>query len=913
MSTGNRAGAAIGPPIGGNNVSESNLYNDNHEYEEQERAPRRRRKKRRGGGLTAFKVLGTLFLIGICTGAMLCCFAAVYIKTVILPEAELDLSTINVNENSIMYYQDKKTGEYKELVTLLAAEDTIWADYDEIPQYLKDAAVAIEDRRFWEHQGVDWIRTVKAITLMFTGQDIQGGSTITQQLIKNITTYDDVTVKRKVIEIFRALEFDKTYGKDTTLEWYLNYIWLGSGCRGVGAASYEYFGKPVSELTLAECASLISITNNPSIYSPYSDLKMNKKLKNGDIEQWTAKQWNKYRQENVLYAMLEQELITQEEYDEAIAQELVFVRGEGEQASTTIYSWYEEQVREDVIHDMMEKYGYDEDVVARMLSTGGLRIYTCLDPDVQAQVEKIYNNEKNLDYYSSNGEHLQSAISVIDNSTGDLVGIAGRLGEKTGNVWFNMASQAKRQPGSSIKPIAVYAPAVDMGLISPITVLDDYPHHIEGENPWPVNVDHIYRGLVTVRQALANSYNTVAVRTLADLVTPAKGFEYARDKFHLSTLVEARQGSDKIYTDIAVSPLATGGLTDGTNTLDMAAAFAVFPNNGIYRNPRSYTRVETVDGEVLLEKDSIQEIAIKESTAYYMNSMLSSVVTTGGGTAANFDSGMAIAGKTGTTDKKHDRWFVGYTPYYTAAVWVGYANTPERVNVSGNPALNMWKLVMSDLHSGLADQQFTKPEGLKSVEVCKDSGLLVTDFCRQDIRGETDSRVISDTVFAEDAPTEYCNVHTESSVVTICLDDPILDENEQPTGMYHLAGEFCPEESKKQVSLLGYDRQDVGGAVANDSKYLQAAVDTTLTCTVHTAATPDDPEAIPGYDPMDPSTWPIGPGFWPWGSGSEDDDPSGGQEPSVGPGDPQPPSGAGEPEQSGDPDINPETGLPYGI
>lgn len=882
-------------------MSERNLYQENYEYEDQPQVPRKRKKKKRGGVLKGIlKVIGTLLLIGICTGALLCCFAAMYIKAVILPEASLDLGTINVNENSVMYYQDKATGEYKELVTLLTAEDTIWVEYDELPEYLKKAAVAIEDQRFWEHPGVDWKRTGAAILYMFTGQDIQGGSTITQQLIKNITEYDDVTVKRKVIEIFRALEFDKTYGKETTLEWYLNYIYLGSKCRGVGAASYEYFGKPVQELTLAECASLISITNNPSIYGPYSDLKMNKKLKNGEIELWTAKQWNKWRQENVLYQMLDQELITQAEYDEAMSQELVFVRGEGEQDDTTVYTWYEEQVRKDVINDLMEQYHYSEEVAARMLSTGGLRIYTCLDPAVQAQVEEIYNNGDNLNYYSANGSHLQSAISVIDNTTGDLVGIAGYLGEKTGNLWFNMASSAKRQPGSSIKPLAVYAPAVDMGLISPMTVMDDYPHHLEGGRAWPVNVDLKYRGLVTVRQALANSYNTVSVRILADLVTPSKGFEYARDKFHLSTLVEARQGNSKIFTDIAVSPLATGGLTDGTNTLDMAAAFAVFPNDGIYRNPRSYTRVEDVDGNVILENESVQEIAIKESTAYYMNSMLRSVVTTGGSTAANFNSGMAIAGKTGTTDSKFDRWFVGYTPYYTAAVWVGF-EIPERVNVSGNPALNMWKLVMSGLHEGLANKQFTQPAGLTTVNFCKDSGLLATEYCALDPRAEAGSRVISDTVFAEDAPTGYCTVHTEQTTVTICLDDPVLDENEKETGIYHLAGEFCPEESQKQVAYLNYDRQDVGGARTGDSAYLYVEAELAGPCTVHTEETADDPENPP-FDITDPSTWPFNP-FGP-------------EDPEGQPGGEDDPGAHGRPDEPGsndEPLINPETGLPYGL
>ena len=896
-------------------MSESNLYNDKHEYEDQERQPRRRNTKRGGIGGTVLKVLGTLLLIGVCTGVMLCCFAAVYIKTVILPEAALDLGTIDVNENSIMYYQDKSTGAYKELVTLLTAEDTIWVEYDEIPQYMKDAAVAIEDQRFWTHSGVDWKRTAKAILLMFTGQDIQGGSTITQQLIKNITTYDDVTVKRKVIEIFRALEFDKTYGKDTTLEWYLNYIYLGSGCRGVGAAAYEYFGKPVQELSLAECASLISITNNPSIYGPYSDLVMDKKLKNGTVEKWTAKQFNKYRQENVLYAMLDQGLISQREYDQAVAEELVFVRGEGESDTTTVYSWYEEQVRSDVLNDLMEQCGYSEDVAARMLSTGGLRIYTCLDPDVQAQVEKIYENENNLNYYSSNGEHLQSAITVIDNATGDLVGIAGSLGEKTGNLWYNMASEAKRQPGSSIKPIAVYAPAVDQGLITPISVLDDYPHHLEGGKAWPVNVDHVYRGLVTVREALANSYNTVSVRTLADLLTPAKGFEYARDKFHLSTLVEAKKVGSEIKSDIDTAPLATGGLTDGTNTKDMAAAFAVFPNNGIYRNPRTYTRVEDADGNVILENESRQEIAVKDTTAYYMNSMLRSVVTSGGGTAANFDSGMAIAGKTGTTDSKHDRWFVGYTPYYTAAVWVGYKQ-PARVNVSGNPALNMWKLVMSDLHAGLSDRQFSTPAGLKEVTVCKDSGLRATEYCKLDARGG--SRLISDKVFEGDVPTEFCNVHTQAATMKICLDDPILDAEGKETGKYRLAGEHCPKERVKEICLLDYNRESVGGASAKDSAYLLNGAGGMETCTVHTGGLD-----WPDYDPLNPETWP----FWPWGG---EGDENGGQPQQPGSTDQPsqskpstPPEQTTAPQPSGgqdapgddvyDPNINPETGLPYGL
>ncbi len=869
---------------------QSNLYSANHEYEDME--PRHpRTKKRRSRGKKVWKVLGTILLIMLCTTAILACFAAVYVKTVILPQAHLDLSAVNVNENSVMYYLDKETGTYKELVTMLSSEDSIWVDYKDIPKNLINAAIAIEDKRFYSHPGIDWRRIGRAAIDMFTGNSISGGSTITQQLIKNITQRDEVTVKRKVIEIFKALEFDKTYGKDTTMEWYLNYIYLGSRCRGVGSASYKYFGKPVQELTLAECASLISITNNPSIYGPYSDVK----IKNADGELWTAKQWNKYRQENVLYQMLKQDMISQAEYDEAVAQELVFVQGEAEQNSTTIYSWYEEQVRKDVMADLMDKYNITSALAAQMLSTGGLRIYTCVDPTVQNQVEKVYNNEKNLDYHSSKGKHLQSAITVIDNATGDLVGLAGSLGQKTGNLWLNMATEIKRQPGSSIKPIAVYAPAVDMGLISPVSVLDDYPHEILGGKPWPVNVDHKYRGLVTVREALANSYNTVSVRVLADLVTPAKGFDYAKNKFHLETLVESRQGRDRVYTDIAVSPLATGGLTDGTNTRDMAAAFAVFPNNGIYRTPRTYTRVENSSGEIILEKESHQEVAVKDTTAYYMNSMLRSVVTSGGGTAANFNGGMSIAGKTGTTDSKHDRWFVGYTPYYTAACWVGYEQ-PERVKAPGNPALNMWKLVMADLHKGLANRQFTKPAGLQAVTVCKDSGMLATEFCKQDPRGS--DRFVSDYLFPEDIPSGYCNVHTQESTITVCTDSPVLNADQAPTGIFNLAGPHCPETSQRVMSFLNYNRESIGGAQAADSPYLFQSVQSLGPCTVHTEETPVEPPLPPDYDPNDPNTWPpsVDPSV-----PTDPDTPDQPANPDVAP--PPPP----------DPNINPATGLPYGL
>lgn len=826
---------------------------ENTQYPPREHQERPRRRKRRSNAASAvLKVLGTLLLVGLVTGALLCCFGAVYIKTVIIPIAqEFTMNDFDVGENSVMYYQDKSTGEYKELVTLLNTTSSIWVDSDEIPKYLKEAAVAVEDKRFYTHPGVDWVRTGKAVLCMFTGQDIQGGSTITQQLIKNLTGYNETTVKRKVVEIFRALEFTKKYSKDYTLEWYLNIIPMGGKYKGVGSASYYYFGKPVSELSLAECASLISITNNPSMYSPYSTARF-EDPDTGEI--LTARDKNKQRQELVLWLMKDQGKISQEEYDHAVAEELNFVRGEGETQETDIYSWYEEQVITDVKNDLMEKYNYSEDVADRMLARGGLRIYTCVDLDVQHAAEQIYENRDNLNFTSSNGQLMQSAITIIDNSTGDIAAIVGRVGEKTGNRWKNLATDAYRQPGSSLKPLSVYSPGLEMGVISPITVVDDYPYQVLNGSPWPINSGSArYKGLTTVRQGLAQSVNTIALRVLADRVTVDASFDFVQSRYHID-LVQAQQSGDTVQSDMSLAPLSMGGLTKGVTTRQMATAFAAFPSGGIYRTSRTYTKVTHMVNdveEVLLDNASTQEQAVKPTTAYYMNSMLSGVVSSAGTAgSARFSSSMDIAGKTGTTSSAYDRWFVGYTPYYTAAVWTGYE---YNARMSGpNRAIAMWKLVMEQVHKDLSAKKFAEPDGLTTVTVCKDSGLLATSYCEMDPRG---SRAFTDRVFREDAPTEFCTCHTQESVVTVCKADPILNEDGSETGLWHLAGEFCPEDQLHQICLVQFDRTPVGDAVAADNAYLYSNAESLGVCTVHTAPPEPEPELPPVVDPFDPSTW----------------------------------------------------------
>ncbi len=793
--------------------------------------PHKRRKHRTRAG-TVGRVVGTIGLIGLLTCVLLACFASVYIKTVIMPQSKITLVDFTMDLTTTMYYTDKDTGEDKQLQTFHGTENRTWVSYADIPTNMVNAAVAIEDKRFYDHGGVDWIRTAKGVINMFTGKDIQGGSTITQQLIKNITTDDEVTVKRKITEIFRALEFEKNYSKDEILEWYLNYINLGGGCYGIYSASYYYFGKPVQELSLAECASIVSITNNPSLYNPYLHVD-----------------YNKSRQELVLDCMCEQGKITQEECDAAKAEKLNFVKGEDEIASGNMYSWFEEQVISDVINDLVDTYDYDRTYAFDLFYSGGLEIYTTVDPKVQAAVENVYYDQANIDYTSKSGQKMQSAITIIDNATGNVVGMAGGVGQKASNRGWNMATDTKRQPGSSIKPLTVYSPALELGRISPGTVIDDYPYTVLNGNPWPRNSDNRYKGLTTVYNALTNSVNTVAVRIVADYLTPQVSFDFAETRYHITSLEDNLVVGNQVKNDIGLSQMALGGLTSGVNTLEMAAAYTVFPNEGVYTKPRTYTKVLDSKGNVLLDNESESEVAIKETTAFYMNYMLKNVVASGTGTAAAF-SGMTIAGKTGTTTDNYDRWFVGYTPYYTAAVWSGYA-TAEKMNTSGNPSVVMWRKVMSQIHEGLENKSFSTPNSIVSVSYCMDSGLLPSDDCLLDPRG---SRVTKGYfIQGEDVPTEYCTLHT---TVRVCKDCPILDADGKETGLYHLAGPNCPESSIITESLLNYTREAVGNATAEDSKYLLSYTEAAGQCTVHTG-TGTDPVTGDAFDEDDPTTWPT--------------------------------------------------------
>ena len=769
-------------------------------------ASSKRKRKNHGRG---FKAVMTVVLILVITMVMLLCMAAIYIKNVIIPEASLEMADFNPNLTSTMYYKDPDTGNYEVMQTLYGSENRVWVDLSEIPKNLQNAAVAIEDKRFYDHNGVDWVRTAKAILLMFTGGDIQGGSTITQQLIKNMTDDDEVTVKRKVMEIFRALEFEKNYSKEEILEAYLNYISLGQGCNGVYTAAYTYFGKHVSELSLAECASLIAITNSPSKYDPLSKREITD-AETGETK--TTAQYNKERQELILQAMLEQGMISQEEYDQAVAEELVFNTsgddGESEstQTTSTVYSWYEDQVINDVIDDLVATYGWSETYAQDMVFSGGLEIYTCMNPDVQAAVDSVYQDQSNLNYTSSSGQQLQSAITIVDNSTGEVVAMAGGMGEKTVSRGLNRATGSLRPPGSSIKPLSVYAPAIELNLVTPLTVVEDSPHSQVDGRDWPVNAIGVYKGDMTVSQAVKESTNTVAVKVL-DMVGAETSFNFMQDKFHIE-LVRSLTKNNTTYTDINLASLALGGLTQGVSTYDMAAAYSTFARQGTYIEPKTYTMVTDSNRQVLLRNESEEETILAERTTYYITEMLQQVVTGGSGAtgkAANF-SGQEIAGKTGTTTSRRDLWFVGYTPYYCAAVWTGYPKTNEKISASGNPAITMWKPVMQKIHEHLENKSFAKPaSGLEQVTVCADSGLRCTDACLSDIRG---SRAVQVTVAAGTAPTESCNLHT---FVDYCTEGKCV------------ATDSCPSSAVKQVGVLDFERTEY--FKADGTRYASIATD----------------------------------------------------------------------------------------
>jgi len=637
-------------------------------------------EKRGGRAGRVLGVIGTILLIGVVTALIFVCIFAFYVKTCITPSLDIDLNDFTLNQSSIIYYKDSN-GDYQKLTTVKSSENRIWIDGDQIPQHMKDALVAIEDKRFYTHKGVDWFRTAHAALNMFTGGSTFGGSTITQQLIKNLTQQDDITVQRKLLEIFQALDLEKNYDKDEILEYYLNAVYFGEGCYGVQTAAQTYFGKDAKDLSVAEAASIVGITNLPTYYDPFYSVENNKE-----------------RQENVLREMYKQGYLKKAEYEEAKNEELDFVRGENSPSTSNVYSYYEEVVLSDVIGDLAKAKGISRNAASQLVHNAGYEIYACIDKDIQAKVDAIYTDPEKLPKtYGSTKSQLQSAIVIIDQATGEIKALRGGTGDKTINYGLNRATGTTRPPGSSIKPIAVYGPAIEYGLISPSTlVLDKDEKHVQlTHTSWyPKNSPNSYDGIITITTALQKSKNTVAAQ-IVDKLTPSASLEFLRSRLGVTSLID----SDADY-----AAMALGEPHYGITVREMAQAYTALANDGVFTYSRTYTMVKDRSGKIILDNQPQTIQAFSQNTARTMTYMLNNAATYGTGHESRL-SNMPVAGKTGTTSANRDRWFCGYTPYYTCAVWTGY-DTPETMAFSGNPATQIWQKVMSAVHADLPRKEF---------------------------------------------------------------------------------------------------------------------------------------------------------------------------------------------------------------
>ncbi|MBQ3554260.1 MAG: PBP1A family penicillin-binding protein [Clostridia bacterium] len=692
-------------------------------------------------------VLVAVLLIGSVVGGALLGFID---DSMDLLAAEYDMEL-----SSIVYYTDEETGEAKEFDRLYSEQNRSWVDLADIPENLRNAFIAIEDERFEQHNGVDWKRTFGAFLGWITGNDSYGGSTITQQLIKNVTGDNDRSPIRKIQEIARALNLETKMSKDQIIEMYMNTIYLGQGCHGVQTAAKVYYNKDVSQLNLEECASIAGITQYPAKYDPLVNYEEHKK-----------------KQELVLGKMQELGYITKDEYETAKNAELKLRKGATK--NTRIQSYFVDQVIEDVLDDLMARNNMTESDATKLIFKGGLKIYSTVSPTVQNAMETVFTDDSN---FTGSGENKpEAAMLVMDPYTGYIRGIVGGRGEKTGNRVLNRATQTLRQPGSSIKPLSVYGPAIEAGVITPATIVDDLPLKI---GDWePRNSDRKFKGPITVRQALEESRNVPAVRIL-DKLSVNKSFEFLTKNLSMTTLVDSEKRKDgKTYSDKFYSSLGLGGLTDGVTVKEMTAAYSAFVNSGVYTKPITYTKVVDAKGRVLLENKPESHKAMSETTAYTMTRMLSGVVTSANGTgrAAQLASGVFAGGKTGTTSDKKDLWFVGFTPNYVGGVWYGY-DKPKSISGS-NPCPRVWKKVMDMIHKTADKKSIPVPSGMTQQTICQISGKIASEECI------AQGTVRNDYFKVGSQPVSFCVSHTNETEPENAIDDQIehsedgLNENE---------------------------------------------------------------------------------------------------------------------------------------
>ena len=683
---------------------------------------------------------------------------------------------------------------------------------DQIPVDLQHAVVAIEDERFYEHNGIDVKGILRAgMKAITTGDFSEGASTITQQLLKNnvFTNWTSESTQferftRKFQEQYLAVQVEKKTDKDTILENYLNTINLGAGSYGVQAAARQYFDKDVWDLNLSECATLAGITQNPTKFNPIINPESNQK-----------------RRKEVLQHMLDQNYITQDQYDEALADD-VYSRIQAAQeknssTENTVYTYFEDELTDQIINDLMNIKGYTKTQATNLLYSGGLKVYTTQDSTIQNILDEEYSDPSNypdtvqyeLDYaltvtdpdgnqvnYSKEMLQLyfqnedpgfdllfdspeegqtyvdrykesiladgskvvaervnfapqpQSSMSVIDQHTGYVKALIGGRGEKTASLTLNRATDTTRQPGSTFKIVSTYAPALNEKGMTLATTFEDEPYEYPDGSPVN-NATRSYNGTTTIRTAIQNSINVVAVKCFEE-VTPDLGLKYL-DNFGFTTLAHGTEAdtdaNGNVWSDANLAT-ALGGITNGVTNVELCASYAAIANGGNYIKPIYYTKILDHNGNVLIENTSAERSVIKESTAYLLTSAMEDVVKKGTGTACQLDN-IAVAGKTGTTEAYNDLWFVGYTPYYTCAVWSGYDNNEKLPDYARNFHKNLWKKVMTRIHEGLPSKEFEKPASVEKLSVCEETGLLPRAGCP----------VITEYFDVGTMPTEYCDQH----------------------------------------------------------------------------------------------------------------------------------------------------------
>ena len=681
-------------------------------------------------------------------------------------EADERLFESALTFNSTTFYADKKTSEeYNPVqIEMSGAIRKMHYSLEEISPYIKEGFVAVEDKIFYEHPGVDFKRTVLAVANYFLKRDkVFGASTITQQVVKNISGDNQKKISRKLAEILRAFHIEENYTKEEILEVYLNVIPMSENIYGVGAASRAYFGKEPTQLSIAEAATLIGITNAPSAYNPYKNCETCKQKRN-----------------IVLSVMYNDGIINNDEYIKAKNEPLSVIPRESRE--DRFDSWFVETVIEEGSCDLAKKFNISFSAARIMLLGGGFDVYTTMDIRVQEILNEYFENAEN--FPSEIGEGLNYAMTITDSISGDLVAVMGSVGKKNGDRLLNHAT-TPHIPGSVIKPIALYAPLLDEGKINWSTVFDDVPVSFretdDGYREYPRNSPTVYDGLTTVKDALRYSKNTVAVR-LCNLMGTNNVFNNLKKNFGFDTLVENEGG----LTDIAVSPMALGQLSRGVSLLKLTEGYSIFPSDGISKNARSYLKIVDHKGETVIDNKKIENRIIKESTARIMNQMLMTVTEDGTAGSLEIKKYVQVAGKTGTSGNNRDKLFIGYTPYYVAGIWCGYNSGDKSVVGLSKGHLAVWDEIMSEIHNDIEidNQREFSTEGLLHLPYCMDSGEQYTETCMYDPRG---NRMELGYFTEDNKPHSKCSRHI------MCFYDSVTK---------CIACPSCPKENLVGVALI---------------------------------------------------------------------------------------------------------------